>query len=242
MEHRGISTARGIENRRIAEQNRLLEETGRKIVGLCLYLKELNEQKEEAERVPTLADLFDAAMNRAFRNENRRDATVFADGAAFLRVNGIESMRGLQEKASGMWNRCSRITERIKQVEKKLYERQELIRQAHAYRENRECYVQYKKTKPRKQADFAERHRVELALYSHAEKYLLEHTVDRKVTPEAWKAEAARLASEKDRLYGQMCGLRDEAKEAEAILRNAKRVMQPEQPQCRQVKRRDMEL
>ncbi len=82
MERRGISTARGMENRSIAEQNRLLEETERKIAGLYLYLKELNEQKEEEKRVPTLADLFDAAMNRALRDGKRSDAIGFADSAA----------------------------------------------------------------------------------------------------------------------------------------------------------------
>lgn len=56
------------------------------------------------------------------------------------------------------------------------------------------------------------------------------------------KADIARLASEKDRLYAEMCELRDEAKEADAAMRDVKRVMQPEQPQSRQVKRRDMEL
>jgi len=74
--------------------------------------------------VTTLADLFDAAMNRALRNEKRRDAAAFADSAAFLRANGMESMLGLQKKASEMWGRCSNITERIKQMEKKLHGRQ----------------------------------------------------------------------------------------------------------------------
>lgn len=126
-------------------------------------------------------------------------------------------------------------------MEGRLHERQEMIRQAHVYRENREYYVQYKKTKPRKQADFAERHRTELALYSHAERYLTEHTAGRKVTLGAWKADAARLASEKGRLYDEMCGLRDKAKEASAVMRDVKRVEQLEQPQ-KQVKSRDMEL
>ncbi len=242
MERRGISTIRGMDNRRIMEQNRLLEETGHKITGLCIYLKKLNEQKEDEERGPTLADLFDAAMNRALGDGKRSDATDFADGAAFLRANGIESMQKLQERVSEMWSQCRRVTEQIKQAEDRLHERQEMIRQAHAYRENRECYVQYKKTKPRRQAGFAEKHRTELALYSHAERYLLEHTIDRKVMPEAWKADVARLALEKDRLYTEMRGLRNEAKEAEAVMRNVKRVMQTEQPQHKQVKRRDIEL
>jgi len=62
------------------------------------------------------------------------------------------------------------------------------------------------------------------------------------VTPEAWKAEAVRLASEKDRLYGKMRVLRNEAKQADAAMRNVKRAMQPEQTGRRQVKRQDMEL
>lgn len=242
MERRGISTVKGMENRQIVEQNSLLEETERQIAGLCLYLKELNEQKEDGERGPTLADLFDAAMNRALRDGKRSDAIAFADGAAFLRENGIESVQELQETALEMRSRCRHVTERMKLVEDRLHERQEMIRQAQAYRENRGCYVQYKKTKPRRQADFAEKHRTELALYSHAERYLLEHAADRKVVPEAWKEDAARLASEKNRLYAEMRGLRDEVKEAGAVMRNAKRVIQPEQPQRRQVRRRDMEL
>ena len=219
----------------------MLEETERKIAGLCLYLKKLNEQKEDEGRGSVLADLFDAAMNRALRDGKRSGAIDFADGAAFLRENSIESIQGLQETASELWSRCRRVTKQIKQVESRLHERQEMIRQAHVYRENHECYVQYKKTKPRKQADFAERHRTELALYSHAERYLLDHTADRKVMLEAWKADASRLASEKDRLYDEMCGLRDEAQEADAVMRSVRRVMQREQPR-KQVKSRDMEL
>lgn len=109
MERRGISTGRGMENRRIAEQNRLLEETGRKIAGLCLYLKKLNEQKEEDERRPALTDLFDEAMNRALRDGKRSDAVDFADGA-FLRENSIESIQELQETVSELWSRCRHVT------------------------------------------------------------------------------------------------------------------------------------
>ncbi len=140
----------------------MLEETGRKIAGLCLYLKKLNKQKEDEGRGPTLADLFDAAMNRALRDGKRSDAIDFADGAAFLRENSIESIQELQEPASELWSRCRCVTEQIKQVEGRLHEQQEMIRQAHVCHENRECYVLYKKIKPRKQADFAERHRTSL--------------------------------------------------------------------------------
>jgi len=42
-------------------------------------------------------------------------------------------------------------------------------------------------------------------------------------------------------MYGEMRGLRDEAKKADAVMRSVKRVMQPERPR-KQTKRRDMEL
>ena len=79
-------------------------EEERRIAGLCLYLKKLNEQKEEDERGLALADLFDAVMNRALRDGKRSDAVDFADGAAFLRENSIESIQGLQETASELWS------------------------------------------------------------------------------------------------------------------------------------------
>jgi len=70
------------------------------------------------------------ALQMALQNGNRNDAIAFADSKAFLRINGIESIQELQEKAAEMWSRCSLITGQIKQVEKKLHERQEMIRQA----------------------------------------------------------------------------------------------------------------
>ena len=79
------------------EQNRLMEETERQIAGLCLYPKELNEQKEDEERGSTLADFFDAAMNRALRDGKHSDAIDFADSAAFLRENGIEYVQELRD-------------------------------------------------------------------------------------------------------------------------------------------------
>ena len=98
MERRRISTGRGMENRRIAEQNRLLEETGRKIAGLCLYLKKLNEQKEEEGRRPALADLFDEAINRALRDGKRSDAVDFADGAAFCGKTALNPYRSFRRR------------------------------------------------------------------------------------------------------------------------------------------------
>lgn len=81
---------------KIAEQNHLLEETGRKIAELCLYLEELNRLKEEEEhRAPTLADIPGGALQRALLNGNCNDAIAFADSEAFLRINGIESIQEL---------------------------------------------------------------------------------------------------------------------------------------------------
>ena len=63
----------------------------------------------------------------------------------------------------------------IKQTEKLLHERKELIDQAEKYLQYRDYHKTYKQTKPKKQEEYAERYRTELALYDRAERYLKEH-------------------------------------------------------------------
>ena len=80
----------------------------------------------------------------------------------------------------------------IKQTEKLLHERKELIEQAENYLQYRDYHKAYKQTKPKKREEYAERYRTELALYDRAERYLKEHLgSDNKLRPKAWKAEVA---------------------------------------------------
>ena len=104
---------------------------------------------------------------------------------------------------------------RIKQTEKLLHERKELIDQTEKYLQYRDYRKAYKQAKPKKREDYAERYRTELALYDRAERYLKEHLGnDTKLRPKSWKAEVADLTAQKDRLYREMRSLKEEVAEA----------------------------
>lgn len=61
----------------------------------------------------------------------------------------------LQEVVSDMKKQYWTTNGEIKQTEKLLHERKELIDQAEKYREHRPTYKAYMQTKPKKQEDFS---------------------------------------------------------------------------------------
>ena len=120
-----------------------------------------------------------SAMQQAGQPDSRygkiRDLKTFAKAVSFLQVNNISTLSELQETLSKMKKRYWNTNSEIKQTEKLLHERKELIDQAENYLQYRDYHKAYKQTKPKKQEDYAERYRTELALYDRAERYLKEH-------------------------------------------------------------------
>lgn len=152
-------------------------------------------------------------------------------------------MSELQETLSGMkkwyWNTNSEI----KQTEKLLHERKELIDQAEKYLQYLDYHKTYKQTKPKKQEEYAERYRTELALYDRAERYLKEHLgSDTKLRPKAWKAEVADLTAQKDHLYREMRKLKEEVSEAETIKCCAEQAIPPTEQRKEKSKTQDISL
>lgn len=143
-----------------------------------------------------------------------------------MQGNNISTLSELQETLSKMKKRYWNTNSEIKQTEKLIHERKELIDQAENYLQYREYHKAYKQTKPKKQEDYAERYRTELALYDRAERYLKEHLgSDTKLRPKAWKAEVADLTAQKDRLYREMRSLKEEVAEAETVKRCVETVL-----------------
>lgn len=102
----------------------------------------------------------------------------------------------LQEVVSDMKKQYWTTNGEIKQTEKLLHERKELIEQAEKYLEHRPTYKAYMQTKPKKQEEFFESNRAALILYQSAERYLKEHLgKDKVLRLKAWKAEVADLES-----------------------------------------------
>ncbi len=242
MERKGIVTEKGGKNRLIREQNRLLKEVRRRIAELGKWVKEKSAQKDnqstnpfhsvpiQSQQPPTLLELLNTAMQQAEQPNSRygriKDLKSFAKAVSFLQGNSISTLSELQETLTEMKKRYWNTNSEIKQTEKLLHERKELIDQAENYLQYREYHKAYKQTKPKKQEDYAERYRTELALYDRAERYLKEHLgSDTKLRPKAWKAEVADLTAQKDRLYREMRSLKEEVAEAETVKRCVETVL-----------------
>ena len=256
MERRGIVTEKGDKNRLIKEQNRLLKIVRRRIAELGKWVKEKSAQEKNQSinpihsvpiQSPTLLELLNTAMQQAGQPNSRygkiRDLKTFAKAVSFLQGNNISTLSELQEKLSGMKKRYWNTNSEIKQTEKLLHERKELIDQAENYLQYRDYHKAYKQTKPKKQEDYAERYRTELALYDRAERYLKEHLgSDTKLRPKAWKAEVADLTAQKDRLYREMRKLKEEVAEAETVKKCVEQAIQPTEQKKEKTKDRDMML
>jgi len=256
MERKGIVTEKGEKNRLIREQNRLLKEVRRRIAELGKWIKEKSAQKDNQSinpfhsvpvQSPTLLELLNTAMQQAGQPDSRygkiKDLKSFAKAVSFLQSNHISTLPELQETLSGMKKRYWNTNSEIKQTEKLLHERKELIDQAEKYLLYRDYHKTYKQTKPKKQEEYAERYRTELALYDRAERYLKEHLgSDTKLKPKAWKAEVADLTAQKDRLYREMRKLKEETAEAETVKRCIEQVIPPTEQRKEKSKTHDVSL
>ena len=256
MERKGIVTEKGEKNRLIREQNRLLKEVRRRIAELGKWIKEKSAQKDNQSinpfhsvpvQSPTLLELLNTAMQQAGQPDSRygkiKDLKSFAKAVSFLQGNHISTLSELQETLSGMKKRYWNTNSEIKQTEKLLHERKELIDQAEKYLLYRDYHKTYKQTKPKKQEEYAERYRTELALYDRAERYLKEHLgSDTKLRPKAWKAEVADLTAQKDRLYREMRKLKEETAEAETVKRCIEQVIPPTEQRKEKSKTHDVSL
>lgn len=148
----------------------------------------------------------------------------------------------MQDTVSGIKKHYRDTNKRIKQAEKQLHERKELVDQSEKYLEYRPVYVKYKQTKPRKQEEYYSQHTTELILYQTAERYLKEHLGNnRQLNLKGWKKEIAILNAEKNRLYDKVYEMKAEVQEAETIQKCVEQTMQTE-PTKVQIKRRNMEL
>lgn len=264
MERRGIVTDKGNQNREIREQNRLLKEVKRRIAALTAWIKEKASQAKEnqsvnpfpsvpipserTEQPPTLLELLNRAYTEAAKPQSRygkiQDLKLYAKAFNFLQSRNITTLVQLQEVVSDMKKRYWNTNGEIKQTEKLLHERKELIDQAEKYLEHRPTHKAYMQTKPKKQEEFFESNRAALILYQSAERYLKEHLGKDKVLKlKAWKAEIADLTQKKSRLYSSLQTLKAEVQEAEAVKKCVEQAVQPEQNREKtQSKRRDMEL
>ncbi|WP_075658674.1 PcfB family protein [Peptoniphilus porci] len=129
-----------------------------------------------------------------------------------------KQLRLLKESIVTLRDKNYKNTRAIKDTEKKIDDRVQLIDHAEKYSKHKNTYKSYIKLKKSKQEDFYNEHTAEIILFESAKKYLKEHLVESKTLAiSKCKSEAIVLKKEKDSLYSQILDMRKEVEQAEKV-------------------------
>ena len=110
----------------------------------------------------------------------------------------------MKESISALRDKNYKTTRAIKDTEKKINDRVQLIDQAEKYLKHKDTYKAYTKLKKSKQEDFYNEHTAEIILFESAKKYLKEHLGESKILAiRKWKTEVGNMKKEKKSLYNQ---------------------------------------
>ena len=144
---------------------------------------------------------------------------------AFLQGNGINSMQELYEKVSAMNKDYYDLRGQIVGAERRLGVLDEWLEMWAQYEKYKPIRQKLDKVKPGKREKYQQEHMAELAAFDTAADFLkgLKESGE-KITPKAWRAEAAKLTAQKDFDYQKMRDMRDEIKAVENLRKAADRL------------------
>lgn len=249
MEKKGIATDRGNINREIKHQNKLLREITRRIKALLNWIRGIGkEEKTETENTKSalppkenLLSIFENLIRKNADNYNR-DLEEYIESYQYLKEKNIIFISELKENISALRDKNYKTTRTIKDTEKKINDRVQLIDQAEKYLKHKDTYKAYTKIKKNKQNDFYNEHTAEIILFESAKKYLKEHLGESKTLAiSKWKLEVTALKKEKDTLYSQIIDMRKEVEQAESVRNCIEKLLQ-ENRRLTQVKRNELDL
>ena len=225
MEKKGIATDRGNINREIKHQNMILKEISRRIKALLNWIRGIGkEEKTENENTKStllpkenLLSIFENLIHKNAYNNNA-DLEKYIESYQLLKEKNITSINQLKESITDLRDKNYKITRALKDTEKKIDEKTQLIDQSEKYLKYKDIYKAYTKTKKSKQEDFYNEHTAELILFESAKKYLKEQLGESKTLAiSKWKSEVANLKKEKKSLYNQILEIREEVEQAEKV-------------------------
>ena len=148
----------------------------------------------------------------------------------------------MKENISALRDKNYKTTRAIKDTEKKINDKVELIDQSEKYLKHKDTSKAYTKLKKSKQEDFYNEHTAELILFESARKYLKEHLGESKTLAiSKWKLEATALKKEKDTLYSQILDMRKEVEQAESVRNCIEKLLQGNR-ELTQVKKNELGL
>ena len=225
MEKKGIATDRGNINREIKHQNKILKEISRRIKALLNWIRGIGkEEKAEIENIKStlppkekLLSVFENLIRKNADNHNT-DLEQYIESYQFLKEKNIASLPELKGSIVTLRDKNYKTTRAIKDTEKKIDDRVQLIDQAEKYLKHKDIYKAYTKLKKNKQDTFYNEHTAEIILFESAKKYLKENLGESKtLNISKWKSEVANMKKEKNSLYNQILKIREEVEQAEKI-------------------------
>ncbi|MDY3122330.1 MobQ family relaxase [Suipraeoptans intestinalis] len=249
MEKKGITTDRGNINREIRHQNKILKEISRRIKALLNWIRGIGkEEKVETDNLKStlppkenLLSVFENLIHKNADNYNT-DLEQYIESYQYLKEKNITSLSELKESIVTLRDKNYKTTRAIKDTEKKIDDRVQLIDQAEKYLKHKDTYKAYAKLKKRKQEDFYNEHTTEIILFESAKRFLKEHLGGSKtLNISNWKSEVTALKKEKDSLYSQIIDLRKEVEQAESV-RSCIEKLQQENRELSQVKKQELDL
>ncbi|GAB7568691.1 MobQ family relaxase [Gemella massiliensis] len=247
MEKKGIATDRGNINREIKHQNMILREISRRIKALLNWIRGIGkEEKAENENTKStlppkenLQSIFENLIRKNADNNNA-DLEKYIESYQLLKEKNITSLSELKENIVTLRDKNYKTTRAIKDTEKKINDRVQLIDQAEKYLKHKDTYKAYIKLKKNKQDTFYNEHTAEIILFESAKKYLKEHLGESKTLAiSKWKLEVDTLKKEKNSLYNQILKIREEVKQAETVKTCIEQLLQ-ENRGLTQVKRQEL--
>ena len=249
MEKKGIATDRGNINREIRKQNRLLQEIKLRIKALMRWIRGIGkEEKAETDKLKStlppkenLLSVFENLIRKNADNHNT-DLEKYIESYQFLKEKNIISLSELKESIVTLRDKNYKTTRAIKDTEKKIDGKVQLIDQAEKYLKYKDIYKAYTKLKKIKQEDFYNEHTAELILFESARKHLKEHLGESKtLNISKWKSELTTLKKDKKSLYSQILEIREEVEHAEKV-KTCIEQLQEHSKQLTQVKWNELDL
>lgn len=249
MEKKGIATDRGNINREIRKQNRLLQEIKLRIKALMRWIRGIGkEEKAETDKLKStlppkenLLSVFENLIRKNADNHNT-DLEKYIESYQFLKEKNIISLSELKESIVTLRDKNYKTTRAIKDTEKKIDGKVQLIDQAEKYLKYKDIYKAYTKLKKIKQEDFYNENTAELILFESARKHLKEHLGESKtLNISKWKSELTTLKKDKKSLYSQILEIREEVEHAEKV-KTCIEQLQEQEKQLSQVNRNELDL
>ena len=249
MEKKSIATDRGNINREIKHQNAILREISRRIKALLNWIRGIGkEEKAENENTKStlspkenLLSIFENLIHKN-ADKNNADLEKYIESYQLLKEKNITSINQLKESITDLRDKNYKTTRALKDTEKKIDDRIQLIDQSEKYLKNKDTYKVYAKLKKSKQEDFYNEHTAELILFESAKKYLKEHLGESKTLAiSKWKSELDTLKKDKKSLYNQILEVREEVAQAEKV-KVCIEQLQVQEKQLSQIKRNELEI